>query len=146
MLRSPTDIRIDGRTLADVLAEHAKWRRGEGGARANLARANLAGAYLADANLARADLAGCSGNGREIMSARLDLWPVTWTTAPDAVVTVQIGCQRHRLALWRKSDPSWIAAMDGRATDWWARMRDPLLALIEASPAAPYGKPRALAA
>jgi hypothetical protein len=46
-----------------VLAEHAKWLKGEGGTGANLAdadlsRANLYGANLADADLSRANLTG----------------------------------------------------------------------------------------
>ena len=39
-----------------VFDEHVKWRRGDGGARANLTRADLPGAYLANANLAYANL------------------------------------------------------------------------------------------
>jgi hypothetical protein len=43
--------------LAEILAKHLKWRRGESdGARANLADANLAGADLTDADLTGADL------------------------------------------------------------------------------------------
>lgn len=40
--------------LAKIIAEHAKWIRGEGGARANLSRANLSREDLSRANLSRA--------------------------------------------------------------------------------------------
>ena len=118
-------------------------------ARANLAGANLAGADLAGANLARANLARANleganlaravGNMAEVRSMQIDRWPVTWTTAPDGAVTLQIGCQRHTLALWEKSDPRWIAAMDSRATEWWGRWREPLLAIVKATPAVAFG-------
>ena len=109
-------------------------------ARANLARANLAGACLARANLAGACLWGTSGNMVEVRSMQVDLWAVTWTTSFDGEVIVQIGCQRHPLRLWEKSDPRWIAAMDGRATEWWAKWREPLLAIVKANPAVPFGQ------
>ena len=119
-------------------------------ARAYLAGANLAGADLTDANLARANLVdacladaclwGTSGNMVEVRSMQVDLWAVTWTTSFDGEVIVQIGCQRHPLRLWEKSDPRWIAAMDGRATEWWAKWREPLLAIVKANPAVPFGQ------
>ena len=109
-------------------------------ARANLARANLVDACLADANLADACLWGTSGNMVEVRSMQVDLWAVTWTTSFDGEVIVQIGCQRHPLRLWEKSDPRWIAAMDGRATEWWAKWREPLLAIVKANPAVPFGQ------
>ena len=108
--------------------------------RADLADANLAGANLARANLTRANLAGACGNMREVKSAQFDKWPITWTCGPDGVVTLQIGCQRHPLDMWVKSDPLWISAMDGAAADWWGRYRDVVLALVQASPATPWGK------
>ena len=107
---------------------------------ANLARANLAGACLADACLADACLWGTSGNMVEVRSMQVDLWAVTWTTSFDGEVIVQIGCQRHPLRLWEKSDPRWIAAMDDRATEWWAKWREPLLAIVKANPAVPFGQ------
>ena len=58
--------------MPEILAAHAKWRRGEaGGARANLAGANLAGADLAGANLAGADLAGADLAGADLTGATL---------------------------------------------------------------------------
>jgi uncharacterized protein YjbI with pentapeptide repeats len=62
--------------LPHILAEHRKWRFGEGGARANLADANLAdanlaGAYLAGANLADANLADANLAGAYLARANL---------------------------------------------------------------------------
>ncbi len=115
-------------------------------ARANLAGADLAGADLARANLARAnltdaDLAGARGNMREVKSAQFDTWPVTWTRDQAGKTTLQIGCQRHDLELWRKADQRWIAAMDGNASAWWAQYGAIVLALVDASPAAMWGEP-----
>ena len=107
---------------------------------AYLGGANLFGANLGYADLFGADLGGATGNMREVKSAQIDTWPITWTTAPDGVVTLQIGCLAHPLAIWEKSDPRWIAAMDPNATEWWAKYRDTVLGLVNASPATPYGK------
>jgi uncharacterized protein YjbI with pentapeptide repeats len=137
--------------MQETLRLHQLWLQSESaGVRANLTRANLTGAdltgaYLTGANLAGADLNGADLNGvrgnlREVKTAQFDQWPITWTTSPDGEVTLQIGCQRHPLDLWRKSDPRWIAAMDSRATAWWGKYRDVVLALVDASPAVPYGK------
>jgi hypothetical protein len=105
---------------------------------ADLCEANLREANLRGANLREADLIGATGNGREVMSAQIDTWPLVWTTAPDGAATLAIGCQSHSLDLWVKSDPRWIAAMDSKAAEWWARMREPVLALVMASPATPW--------
>ena len=137
--------------LKSILDLHAKWLRGEaGGVGANLARANLVGADLTDADLTGADLAnanltgsylaGARGNMREVKSAQFDIWPITWTCAPDGVTTLQIGCQRHDLDLWVKSDPRWISVMDSRAAEWWGRYRDVVLSLVQASPATAWCK------
>ena len=103
--------------------------------------ADLSGAYLRWADLSGADLNGVFGNMCEVKSAQFDIWPLAWTCSPNGVTTLQIGCQRHDLELWRKSDPRWIAVMDSKATDWWAKYRDPILALVDASLATPWGKP-----
>lgn len=50
----------------------------------------------------------------------------------DGSVVMQIGCQRHPLEMWRKSDPRWIAAMDHRAMEWWSKWRETALALADA--------------
>jgi uncharacterized protein YjbI with pentapeptide repeats len=62
--------------LAKIIAEHANWVRGEGGARANLSganlsRADLSGANLYGANLSRADLSGATLSGATLSRANL---------------------------------------------------------------------------
>jgi len=124
-----TDAYIAGANMADAYM-----------ARANMARANMTRANMARANMVRANMAGAIGNMREVKSAQFDQWLITWTTAPDGKITLQIGCQRHPLSLWEKSDPRWIEALDPKATEWWAKYREVVLALVKASPATPYGK------
>ena len=189
-MRDLKDIMHNGRSLADILSDHAKWLRVEGGERANLARAylagadlagaslygaNLAGANLAGADLAGADLAGadlaganlygvnlygvnlygatlgganlcganldgCAGNMTEILTAHFDRWACAWIMAPDGTAWLQIGCQRHTVAEWEAGDDDWISGMDPHALGWWEKYRDPLLALVKAAPAKPWGK------
>ena len=62
--------------LRTILDEHRKWRKGDGGARANLtdanpAGANLAGANLTGANLTDAYLAGAYLTGANLAGANL---------------------------------------------------------------------------
>ena len=59
--------------LAKIIAEHAKWIRGEGegGARADLSGANLHGAYLSGANLSGAYLYGADLSGANLYGANL---------------------------------------------------------------------------
>jgi hypothetical protein len=57
--------------LAKIIAEHAKWIRGEGGARANLSGANLSRANLSRAYLSRADLSGANLSGAGLSGADL---------------------------------------------------------------------------
>jgi hypothetical protein len=66
----------------------------------------------------------------EVKSLQFDTWLVTYTND-----VLNIGCQSHSIDLWRKSDPRWIAAMDGNATEWWNKFGKIILALIDASPA-----------
>ena len=106
---------------------------------AYLRYANLGGANLGGADLGGANLGGVRGDMRHIKTAQFDRWPLTWTTDPEGIVTLQIGCQRHPLSLWEKSDPRWIAAMDPHATDWWTKYRDVIFALVNASPAERWG-------
>ena len=91
-----------------------------------LSGANLLGANLSGANLRDADLLGAIGNMREMRSAKFETWSVTIIAG-----TMQIGCQRHSLDLWRKSDPRWIAALDRNATEWWQKWGDVCLKLAE---------------
>ena len=157
-LRDRKDIFHKGVRLSDALEAHGRWLAGEGdgermdwsGANmrdadmryADMSDANMRDANMRDANMSYADMDGITGNMREIKSAQFDQWALTWTTAPDGEVTLQIGCQRHNLSLWEKSDPRWINAMGPKAAEWWAKYRDVVLALVKASPATPYGKER----
>ena len=120
-----------------IIAAHNEWLRDNTkGACANLRDANLRGADLWEANLAcanllganlaDANLAGAIGNMREMRSAQFETWPVTIIAG-----TMQIGCQRHSLDLWRKSDPRWIATLDRNATEWWQKWGDVCLKLAE---------------
>ena len=79
---------------------------------------------------------------REIKSAHFETWTCNWTMSPEGEAWLQIGCQRHAVEKWRRGCERWIAQMDEDASDWWARYRDPLLALVDASPATPWGKPQ----
>ena len=102
---------------------------------ANLSGANLSGANMSGANMRRANLSGANlrraiGNMREIKSAQIDQWAVTWSA--DVLV---IGCQQHAIEKWRNADPRWIAAMGNRAAEWWSRYGGLVLQLIDASPA-----------
>ena len=109
--------------LPEILAAHKKWLLGEhSGIRAN----------LYDADLSGANLWATIGNMREVKSLQIDTWPVTYTAD-----IMQIGCQCHSIDLWRKSDPRWIAAMDSKASEWWAKFGPTILALIDMSPAVP---------
>ena len=93
---------------------------------ANLSGANLRGANLRGADLLGANLLGAIGNMREMRSAQFETWSVTIIAG-----TMQIGCQRHSLDMWRKSDPRWIAALDRNATEWWQKWGDVCLKLAE---------------
>lgn len=128
-----------GADLCGADLSHANLRR------ARLSGADLCGANLRGANLSGADLNwvnvnGVRGNMREIKSAQFDRWPVTWTQSQQGITTLQIGCQSHDLEIWRNAEPTWIASMDPRATQWWGKYGHVILQLVDASPAIPYGK------
>ena len=107
---------------------------------ANLSDANLSGANLSGATLNGANLWGTVGNMREIKSLQLDTWVVSWIMDQENKVTLQIGCQKHPLEMWVKSDPRWIATLDPKAADWWGKYRDFILNTVNLFPATPYGK------
>ena len=54
-----------------ILAEHAKWLRGEEGERANLRSANLSSANLSSADLRSADLSSADLRSADLSSANL---------------------------------------------------------------------------
>ena len=116
--------------------------------RANLAGANLAGADLADAdlaganlvranlagaNLAGADLYGITGLNDWIKCIQIEEWPITYTDEE-----MQIGCQRHPIALWETFSDAEIRAMDGRkAVAFWSKWKAWIFQAIEMAPAKP---------
>ena len=114
--------------------------RGANMRNANLMDADMRGADLSDANLCETDLDHAVGNAREVKSAYFDRWSVVWTRSPDEVDFVQIGCQRHSLAQWVSFDECEIDEMDCHALRWWREYKDLIVALIETSPAKPWGK------
>ena len=124
-MRNPDQITHNGKLLSDILADHKKWINNEtGGIRADLSSADLSSANLRNA----------IGNMGEVKSLHIEKWSVTYTAD-----VMQIGCQRHPIEMWRKSDPRWIDAMDTAATEWWVRFGPLILALIDASPAVTTG-------
>ena len=91
--------------IEKILADHALWLRGEGGARADLSRADLSGADLSGADLtradlsradlSRADLSGADLSRADLSRAYLSRAYLSWANLSGAVV-------REGLALGRK--------------------------------------------
>ena len=68
---------MTNKEIAKVIADHLKWRRGEGGkcaylVGANLEGSNLEGAYLEGANLRGANLEGAYLRGANLRGAKID--------------------------------------------------------------------------
>ena len=100
---------------------------------ADLVRANLAGADLAGADLAGADLYGITGLNDWIKCIQIEEWPITYTDEE-----MQIGCQRHPIALWETFSDAEIRAMDGRkAVAFWSKWKAWIFQAIEMAPAKP---------
>lgn len=144
-LREPEAVYHNGKSIAEHLDLHEKWRRGEkGGVPANLSgadliRLDLSHVGLSGADLSGADLDGAIGNMREVKSAQIDAYPITWTMCPHQGSILQIGCQSHTLEEWRAFDFDVIHEMDGvDALEWWAEWKDMVIALVEKSPAVPF--------
>jgi hypothetical protein len=57
--------------MKQILSEHAKWIRGEGGVRADLSGADLSGANLSGADLSGANLSGANLSGADLSGADL---------------------------------------------------------------------------
>lgn len=70
-------MKYNGNNLSEVLAEHKKWIRDDGGSRANLRWARLNGADLRDIDLRWADLREAQLEGADLRWARLD-WVYLW--------------------------------------------------------------------
>ena len=97
------------------------------------ANANLAGANLAHANLAGANLNGITGLNDWIKCIQIEDWPITYTDED-----MQIGCQRHPIALWETFSDAEIRAMDGRkAVAFWSKWKAWIFQAIEMAPAKP---------
>jgi hypothetical protein len=105
--------------IADVLAEHTRWLRGEGGKRASLYGANLAGASLDGASLSRASLAGASLDGASLAGASLDGASLTGANLAGAKINdkTAIGILRRatrsdgwEFFLWHCEDGFYIKA------------------------------------
>ena len=69
---------------------------------------------------------------------QLDTWAISWSTNSTGKTTLQIGCQKHDLDLWLKSDPRWVAALDPKATEWWGKYKELVLLAVKTSPATPH--------
>ena len=93
--------------------------------------ANLNGANLNGANLLNTNLRGTSGNRREIKAMQCDIWAVTYTAK-----TMQIGCERHKIADWWAFSDHEISLMHGKALAWWGTWKPILQQIIKTSPAA----------
>ena len=77
--------------IKNVLAEHAKWLKGDGGERANLEGANLKGASLVDANLrgaslVDAELEGAILKGASLVDANLEGANLEGASLVDAIL------------------------------------------------------------
>ena len=148
MYRKPADIRLaDGRTLAEVLEQHRRWRRGaEGGAGAYLAGAYLADAYLADANLAGADLAGADLAGAYLARANLADANLARANLAGANLAGAVGNMAEvRSAQFERWPLSWVCDREGvqrlqigcqmHSLEMWERSDPRWIAAID--PAAP---------
>ena len=144
-----------------VLADHVKWLRGEGGARADLSGASLTGANLTRADLTCANLTGANLSGADLSGANLNcanlyganlsradlsgadlegeildknpifLTGLRWPVLVTAAY-MRIGCQRHTPEAWAELDVDAISGMDDDALEFWSKHRDILLALCHA--------------
>jgi uncharacterized protein YjbI with pentapeptide repeats len=97
---------------------------------ANLYGANLYGTDLYGANLYGANLRGAKIDGEEIKIAPLCIAGLHWwVLITDSYM--RIGCQRHSHAEWAAFGNTQIAEMDGKAAEFWATWKAPLMAMCE---------------
>ncbi len=134
---------MDSEKLRQIIADHALWLAGNGGAKvdlrgadlrnANLRNADLGGADLRRADLRRADLGGvnlgdadlrdANLGGANLRGANLDA-PICrmdfggWSICICADET-SIGCQTHPNADWLRWTPDDVAEFAAGAKDWW---------------------------
>lgn len=126
--------------LQESIRLHALYLQGDpAGKRADLRGANLYLADLSVADLRGADLDVVAGNMREVKTVQVERFPVVWIQPPNEETIVQIGCQRHELSYWKSATSEVIDEHVGGCWDDWQRLWPHVLALIEVSPAVPYG-------
>jgi uncharacterized protein YjbI with pentapeptide repeats len=98
---------------------------------ADLRDAYLGGAYLRDAYLGGADLGGAYLRGEKIAIRPLSITGLYW----DVLITesyMEIGCQRHEHAEWKKFDYEAISDMASNASEFWKQNKTWLLAACKA--------------
>jgi hypothetical protein len=85
---------MDAGKLQEILDNHKKWLKGEGGTRANLREANLTRANLTGANLTGANLTEAVLTGANLTEAVLDFaaWPL-WCGSKGVKVDARIAAQ-----------------------------------------------------
>ena len=82
---------------------------------------------------ARANLHGITGLNDWIKCIQIEEWPITYTDEE-----MQIGYQRHPIALWETFSDAEIRAMDGRkAVAFWSKWKAWIFQAIEMGPAKP---------
>ena len=95
---------------------------------ANLYGANLYGADLYGADLYGADLRGANLYGEKLIVQPIYINGLRWTVCITAEY-MEIGCERHTHAEWKKFKRTDISSMDTGAWDWWKAHKESLLAL-----------------
>ena len=111
---------------------------------ANLRKANLQGANLRWANLQEASLQGANLHGANLRWANLqeaNLYGKRLTKNPIVVSSkywvccagqwIQIGCQKHKAASWKRFSDARIAKMTANALEWWAKNKAWVLAMSD---------------
>ena len=110
-----------------VIAEHGKWRRDEGGSRANLRHADLSFANLSYtdlsyANLSRADLSGAHLSRANLSRAKLPAFLIlpqlgafiAWKKAGGRIVKLEIPADANRVSslVGRKCRAEFVRVLD----------------------------------
>ena len=92
----------------------------------NLSWANLSRSNLSGSNLSGSNLSGAIGNMKQVFSAQLGTWMITFTKT-----MLFIGCQAHSIKKWKSFTDEEISAMDTRALPWWKKWKDLIFKMIE---------------
>ena len=101
---------------------------------ANLQGADLRWADLRWANLRWADLQEASLQEANLYGKRLTKNPIVvsskyWVCC--AGQWIQIGCQKHKAASWKRFSDARIAKMTANALEWWAKNKAWVLAMSD---------------